>query len=243
LDLELNIIFKMKIALLGYGRMGKEIEKIALSRGHEIVIKKDITDKIDITKADVAIDFSIPNAAFDNISNCINNQIPVISGTTGWLNKYDDAVKLCEEKNGAFIYASNFSLGVNIFFELNKQLAKMMHALDDYSISIEEIHHLQKLDAPSGTAITLAEGIIENTAKQKWELADKTSEENIPITAKRIKDVPGTHTVAYESEVDSIEVKHTAHNRKGFALGAVVAAEWILGKKGVFTMKDVLNIN
>jgi len=223
--------------------MGKEIEKIALSRGHEIVIKKDITDKIDITKADVAIDFSIPNAAFDNISNCINNQIPVISGTTGWLNKYDDAVKLCEEKNGAFIYASNFSLGVNIFFELNKQLAKMMHALDDYSISIEEIHHLQKLDAPSGTAITLAEGIIENTAKQKWELADKTSEENIPITAKRIKDVPGTHTVAYESEVDSIEVKHTAHNRKGFALGAVVAAEWILGKKGVFTMKDVLNIN
>ena len=233
----------MKIALLGYGRMGKEIEKIALSRGHEIVIKKDITDKIDITKADVAIDFSIPNAAFDNISNCINNQIPVISGTTGWLNKYDDAVKLCEEKNGAFIYASNFSLGVNIFFELNKQLAKMMHALDDYSISIEEIHHLQKLDAPSGTAITLAEGIIENTAKQKWELADKTSEENIPITAKRIKDVPGTHTVAYESEVDSIEVKHTAHNRKGFALGAVVAAEWILGKKGVFTMKDVLNIN
>lgn len=223
--------------------MGKEIEKIALSRGHEIVIKKDITDKIDITKADVAIDFSIPNAAFDNISNCINHQIPVISGTTGWLDKYDDAVKLCEEKNGAFIYASNFSLGVNIFFELNKQLAKMMHALDDYSISIEEIHHLQKLDAPSGTAITLAEGIIENTAKQKWELADKTSEENIPITAKRIKDVPGTHTVAYESEVDSIEVKHTAHNRKGFALGAVVAAEWILGKKGVFTMKDVLNIN
>lgn len=223
--------------------MGKEIEKIALSRGHEIVIKKDITDKIDITKADVAIDFSIPNAAFDNISNCINHQIPVISGTTGWLDKYDDAVKLCEEKNGAFIYASNFSLGVNIFFELNKQLAKMMHALDDYSISIEEIHHLQKLDAPSGTAITLAEGIIENTAKQKWELANKTSEENIPITAKRIKDVPGTHTVAYESEVDSIEVKHTAHNRKGFALGAVVAAEWILGKKGVFTMKDVLNIN
>ncbi len=223
--------------------MGKEIEKIALSRGHEIVIKKDITDKIDITKADVAIDFSIPNAAFDNISNCINNQIPVISGTTGWLDKYDEAVKLCKEKNGAFIYASNFSLGVNIFFELNKQLAKMMYALDDYSISIEEIHHLQKLDAPSGTAITLAEGIIENTAKQKWELANKTSEENIPITAKRIKDVPGTHTVAYESEVDSIEVKHTAHNRKGFALGAVVAAEWILGKKGVFTMKDVLNIN
>ena len=232
----------MKIALLGYGRMGKEIEKIALSRGHEIVIRKDVDDEIDITRADVAIDFSVPHSAFNNIKNCIDNNVPVISGTTGWLEKYEEAVALCEEKNSAFIYASNYSLGVNIFFELNKQLAKMMRSLEDYNISMEEIHHTKKLDAPSGTAITLAEGIIENSTKENWELGDKTSKENIPIIAKRIPEVPGTHTVWYDSEVDSIEIKHTANNRKGFALGAVVAAEWILGKKGVFTMKDVLNI-
>ncbi|MCG1035566.1 4-hydroxy-tetrahydrodipicolinate reductase [Polaribacter sargassicola] len=232
----------MKIALLGYGRMGKEIEKIALSRGHEIVIKKDVDTEIDINLADVAIDFSVPTSAYDNITNCINNNVPVISGTTGWLDKYEDAVALCKEKDGAFIYASNFSLGVNIFFELNKQLAKMMSSLEDYNISMEEIHHTKKLDAPSGTAITLAEGIIENTTKNDWELGDKASEENIPIVAKRIPEVPGTHTVWYDSEVDSIEIKHTAHSRKGFALGAVVAAEWILDKKGVFSMKDVLNI-
>ena len=232
----------MKIALLGYGRMGKEIEKIALSRGHEIVIRKDVDDEIDITLADVAIDFSVPHSAFNNIKNCIDNNVPVISGTTGWLEKYEEAVALCEEKNSAFIYASNYSLGVNIFFELNKQLAKMMHSLEDYNISMEEIHHTKKLDAPSGTAITLAEGIIENSTKENWELGDKTSKENIPIIAKRIPEVPGTHTIWYDSEVDSIEIKHTANNRKGFALGAVVAAEWILGKKGVFTMNDVLNI-
>ncbi|MFK8059730.1 MAG: 4-hydroxy-tetrahydrodipicolinate reductase [Polaribacter sp.] len=233
----------MKIALLGYGRMGKEIEKIALSRGHEIVIRKDVDDVININLADVAIDFSVPSSAFNNITNCINNNVPVISGTTGWLDKYEDAVALCKEKNSAFMYASNYSLGVNIFFELNKQLAKMMSTLEDYNISMEEIHHTKKLDAPSGTAITLAEGIIENTAKENWVLGDKISEENIPIAAKRVVDVPGTHTVWYDSEVDTIEIKHTAHSRKGFALGAVVAAEWILGKKGVFTMKDVLNIS
>jgi len=232
----------MKIALLGYGRMGKEIEKIAISRGHEIVIRKDVDDTIDISLADVAIDFSIPDAAFKNISNCINNNVPVISGTTGWLDNYKDAVALCEEKKGAFIYASNYSVGVNIFFELNKQLAKMMATLEDYNISMEEIHHTKKLDAPSGTAITLAEGVIENSSKKDWELGAISSEENIPIVAKRIPDVPGTHTVWYNSEVDSIEIKHTAHNRKGFALGAVIAAEWILDKTGVFTMKDVLNI-
>ena len=232
----------MKIALLGYGRMGKEIEKIALSRGHEIVIKKNVDTVIDINIADVAIDFSVPTSAYNNITNCINNNVPVISGTTGWLDKYDDAVALCKKKNSAFIYASNFSLGVNIFFELNKQLAKMMSSLEDYNISMEEIHHTKKLDAPSGTAITLAEGIIENSSKNNWELDKKTSEENIPIVAKRIIDVPGTHSISYDSEVDSIEIKHTAHSRKGFALGAVVAAEWIIGKKGVFSMKDVLNI-
>nr|WP_298994027.1 4-hydroxy-tetrahydrodipicolinate reductase [uncultured Polaribacter sp.] len=233
----------MKIALLGYGRMGQEIEKIATSRGHEIVIKKDAGDSIDITKADVAIDFSIPTSAFENISNCLENNVPVISGTTGWLEKYAEAVNLCKEKKGAFIYASNFSVGVNIFFELNKQLAKMMSNLEDYTISMEEIHHTKKLDAPSGTAITLAEGIIENTSKENWKLGTEISETNIPIEAKRIPDVPGTHTVWYSSEVDTIEIKHTAHNRKGFALGAVIAAEWIIGKTGVFTMKDVLNIS
>ncbi|PQJ79037.1 4-hydroxy-tetrahydrodipicolinate reductase [Polaribacter porphyrae] len=234
----------MKIALLGYGRMGKEIEKIAISRGHEIVIRKDVNDNIDITIADVAIDFSVPISAFDNISNCLNNNVPVISGTTGWLDKYDDAVRLCNEKNGGFIYASNFSVGVNIFFELNKQLAKMMSTLEEYKISMEEIHHTKKLDAPSGTAITLAEGVIENTTKEKWELGEKSSsEKNIPIVAKRIPDIPGTHTVTYNSDVDTIEIKHTAHNRKGFALGAVIAAEWIIGKQGNFSMKDVLNIS
>jgi len=232
----------MKIALLGYGRMGKEIEKIALSRGHEIVIRKDVDDIIDITLADVAIDFSVPSSAFNNISNCLNNNVPVISGTTGWLEKYEDAIALCKEKNGAFIYASNYSLGVNIFFELNTQLAKMMKTIEGYNISMEEIHHTKKLDKPSGTAITLAEGIIENTSKNNWELGEVTSEENIAIISKRISKVPGTHTVWYNSEVDSIEIKHTAHNRKGFALGAVIAAEWISGKTGVFSMKDVLNI-
>ena len=232
----------MKIALLGYGRMGKEIEQIAISRGHEIVIKKDVGAVIDITLADVAIDFSVPDSAFNNISNCIQNNVPVISGTTGWLDKYEEAVALCNEKKGAFIYASNFSLGVNIFFELNKQLAKMMRNLEDYNISIEEIHHTKKLDAPSGTAITLAEGIIENSSKENWVLGTNTSEENIAIAAQRIPEVPGTHTVLYASEIDSIDIKHTAHSRQGFALGAVVAAEWILGKTGVFSMKDVLNI-
>ncbi|MDG1041130.1 MAG: 4-hydroxy-tetrahydrodipicolinate reductase [Polaribacter sp.] len=232
----------MKIALLGYGRMGKEIEKIALQRGHTIVIKSKADSTYNILEADVAIDFSVPNSAVNNISNCIENQIPVISGTTGWLENYDKMVDLCNEKNGAFIYASNFSLGVNIFFELNNQLAKMMNTLSDYNITIEEIHHTQKLDAPSGTAITLAEGIIENSSKLNWKLNGKASEEIIPIASKRIGDVPGTHRINYDSEIDSIAIKHTANNRKGFALGAVVAAEWILNKKGVFTMKDVLNI-
>ncbi|MGG8497791.1 4-hydroxy-tetrahydrodipicolinate reductase [Tenacibaculum sp. TC6] len=232
----------MKIALLGYGRMGKEIEKIALQRGHEIVIKYSGKEKYDITTADVAIDFSLPNVAYDNITNCIYNNVPVVSGTTGWLDKYEKVVELCNQKNGGFIYASNFSLGVNIFFELNKQLAKMMSTLEQYNVSIEEIHHTQKLDAPSGTAITLAEGIIENSSKNSWSLDGTTDQNNIPITAVRTPEVPGTHTITYQSFVDTIDIKHTAHNRQGFALGAVVAAEWLVDKKGVFTMKDVLNL-
>ena len=233
----------MKIALLGYGKMGKTIEQIALKRGHDIVLKidKDDTD-YDITKADVAIDFSIPSVAFNNISKCINNRVPVISGTTGWLENYDNAVALCKEKKGAFIYASNYSLGVNIFFELNKTLAKMMSALRQYNVSMEEIHHTQKLDAPSGTAISLANDIIlEHDGYNNWKL-NENGTSTIPITAKRIENVPGTHTVNYESDVDTITIEHVAHNRQGFALGAVVAAEWIVGKTGVFTMKDVLNI-
>ena len=234
----------MKIALLGYGRMGKEIEKIALQRGHEIVLKIAEKQEYDITLADVAIDFSIPDAAFDNITNCFKNSVPVISGTTGWLDRYDEAIDICNQENGGFIYASNFSLGVNIFFELNKQLSKMMSAWEDYQISAEEIHHTKKLDAPSGTAITLVEGIIENTSKTGWQLTseEKLKENTIPIEAKRIPDVPGTHSIHYTSDIDTIEIKHTAHNRKGFALGAVIAAEWIVGKTGVYSMKDVLNI-
>ena len=232
----------MKIALLGYGRMGKEIEQIALKRGHEIVIKTSDQEGYDIQLADIAIDFSIPTAAVANISNCIHHQIPVISGTTGWLEQYDAIVELCKQKKGAFIYASNFSLGVNIFFELNKQLAKMMNTLEDYSLDIEEIHHTQKLDEPSGTAISLAEGIIAHSNKKSWKLDGEADDEIIPIIAKRIPDVPGTHSIKYASKVDSIEIKHTAHSRQGFALGALVAAEWLVGKTGIYTIKDVLNL-
>ncbi|MBA6156647.1 4-hydroxy-tetrahydrodipicolinate reductase [Tenacibaculum sp. S7007] len=232
----------MKIALLGYGRMGKEIEKIALQRGHEIIIKTSGKEEYDINNADIAIDFSIPDSAYKNISNCINNNVPIISGTTGWLDKYNDIVELCHKEKGAFIYASNFSLGVNVFFELNNQLAKMMNTLHQYDVSIEEIHHTKKLDTPSGTAITLAEGIIENTNKNNWELGSKTNTDSIAISAIRTPDVPGTHTVTYASEVDTIDIKHTAHNRQGFALGAVIAAEWLVNKTGVYTMRDVLNL-
>ena len=234
----------MKIALLGYGKMGKTIEQIALQRGHEIVLKIDEnSSNYDITLADVAIDFSIPTAAFKNISNCLNNNVPVISGTTGWLDQFSEASELCKQKKGAFIYASNFSLGVNIFFELNTYLAKMMCNLKQYSISIEEIHHTKKLDAPSGTAISLAEGIIKNSDKESWALNVTNKETEIPIMAKRIDEVPGTHTVEYKSAVDTLEIKHTAHSRDGFALGAVIAAEWLVGKTGIFTMKDVLGLN
>jgi len=233
----------MKIALLGYGKMGKTIEQIAISRGHDIILKIDKNDNnYDISKADIAIDFSIPSVAYTNITNCIHNNVPVISGTTGWLEDYDKVVNLCKEKKGAFIYASNFSLGVNIFFELNKTLARMMSQLKQYKVSMEEIHHTQKLDAPSGTAISLANGIInEHSNYNQWEL-NGNDEHDIAISAKRIKDVPGTHTVKYQSEVDSITIEHVAHNRQGFALGAVIAAEWLVGKTGVFTMNDVLNI-
>ena len=235
----------MKIALFGYGKMGKEIEQIALQRGHEIVLKIKGTEEYDISKVDIAIDFSVPNAALSNIASCFRNNVPVISGTTGWLDDFDKAIDVCKENNGSFIYASNFSIGVNIFFELNKQLAKMMNSQKEYSINVEEIHHTKKLDTPSGTAITLAEGIINNTSKRDWQLKKRQTQinaETILIEAKRILDVPGTHIISYESQIDSIEIKHTAHNRKGFALGAIIAAEWLNNKIGIYTMKDVLNI-
>lgn len=233
----------MKIALLGYGKMGKAIEEIAEDREHEIVLKTTSNSKnYDISVVDIAIDFSAPSVAFSNIKNCIDNGVPIVSGTTGWLKQYQEIVDLCTQQNGSFISASNFSLGVNIFFELNQQLAKMMAKISHYDTSIEEIHHTQKLDAPSGTAITLAEGIIKHTDKKDWTIGVTNSNKEIPITAKRIPEVPGTHKIAYTSTVDTIELKHTAHNRHGFALGAVIAAEWLIDKKGVFTMKDVLNI-
>ena len=231
----------MKIALLGYGKMGKVIERIALERGHEIVLKKDEFNTYDgLSTADVAIDFSVPTAAVENISNCFHTNVPVVSGTTGWLEHYDEIIALCHEKKGGFISSSNFSLGVNLFFELNDYLAKIMAPYSSYAVDMEEIHHTQKLDAPSGTAISLAKGVIENSHYTNWTM-DKAAENEIHIEALRIADVPGTHTVSYNSEVDSIEIKHTAHNREGFALGAVIAAEWLAGKQGVFTMKDVLN--
>ena len=231
----------MKIALLGYGKMGQTIERIALERGHEIVLKKDEFNTYEgLSNADVAIDFSIPAVAVANISNCFRANVPVISGTTGWLELYDEMAALCKEKNGAFISSSNFSLGVNLFFELNEYLAKMMSKFDSYKVEMEEIHHTQKLDAPSGTAISLAKGVIENSDYTNWTL-EKAKENQIHIEAVRTENVPGTHTVTYNSAVDTIEIKHTAHNRDGFALGAIIAAEWIVGKHGIFTMKDVLN--
>ncbi len=232
----------MNIALFGYGKMGKMIAQLAAQRGHHIVAKIDEhTSTIDFKNIDVAIDFSTPDSAFTNITSCFKEHIPIVSGTTGWLAKYDEAVQLCEEKKGGFIYASNFSLGVNVFFELNSYLAKMMKNLSAYSVALEEIHHTQKLDAPSGTAITLAEGIIANSTLDGWVLGE-TEANKVPITSKRIGEVPGTHTIAYTSDVDTIAITHEAHNREGFALGALVAAEWLVGKKGVYTMKDVLNM-
>lgn len=222
--------------------MGKAIEKIALNRGHEIVLKIDIKDTdYDIAVADIAIDFSNPEGAYQNLCNCVENNVPVVSGTTGWLEKYDEFISYCESNQGSFIYASNFSIGVNLFFNLNEYLAKMMENIKGYDVAMEEIHHVHKLDAPSGTAITLAEQIIQHGNKDQWTL-ENAADNDLHIEVKREGEVPGTHLVQYKSEVDAIEIKHTAFNREGFALGAVIAAEWLVNKKGVFNMKDVLNI-
>ncbi len=234
----------MKVAIIGYGQMGKTIEQILLNRDHEVVARfgsSGIDEQI-LAKADVAIEFSRPEAAFENIAACFRQKVPVVSGTTGWLAKYDEAVKLCSEHDGAMLYASNFSLGVNIFFEINKYVARIMDSYNQYDVNMTEIHHTRKQDAPSGTAITLAEQIIENIQrKEGWTLKEQHDPQQIAIEAIREGNVPGTHSINYHSEIDSIEIKHTAHGRKGFAFGAVIAAEYLAGKKGIYSMKDVLN--
>jgi len=238
----------MKIALIGYGKMGKEIEKIALDRGHKIVLKIDITNPEDLNienlkKADVAIEFTIPASATANYKLCFEAGIPVVSGTTGWLEKQAEVHQLCKDLNGTFFYSSNYSLGVNIFFALNKKLAELMANHSEYSVEMKEIHHTQKLDAPSGTAITLAEGIIENMpAKKSWVNHTTSVSDEIGIISEREGLVPGTHIINYDSEVDYIEITHCAKNRKGLAFGAVLAAEYSFGKKGILTMNDLLNL-
>ena len=222
--------------------MGKIIDEISQNRGHEIVARlRETPTAENLNNADVAIEFSNPEVAFENIKTCLENKIPVICGTTGWLDKKPEIEKIALENNTPFLYGSNFSLGVNLFFALNENLAKMMNKFNEYNCQLEEIHHIHKLDAPSGTAISLAEGIIQNSNFEAWKL-EETKEKELGIFAIRENEVPGTHSVFYRSEVDEIEIKHTAYNRNGFALGAVIALEWIVDKKGIFTMKDVLGL-
>ena len=238
----------MKIALIGYGKMGQAIDAIAVERGHEIVLKIGIENLEDFTEdaiktADVAIEFTGPESAFKNISFCIDKKIPVVSGSTGWLHQYDNVARLAEENKTGLLYASNFSLGVNIFFEINKMLARLIAPYTDYNISITEIHHTAKPDAPSGTAITLAEQILkENATKTKWVNHPSEVPEELSIESLRIDPAPGTHTITCQSATDTIRIEHEAHSRQGFALGAVLAAEFLAGKQGVYSMQDVLGL-
>jgi len=233
----------MKIALLGYGKMGKVIEEIALKRGHSVVFKtNEASMEKDVSRADVAIDFSTPETIVDNIKKCFAVNVPVVVGTTGWYERFSEVCRLCELSGHSLFHATNFSIGVNIFFEVNKTLAKLMNTQPDYEIEMTEIHHTQKLDSPSGTAITLADGIIENVDRKSSWSENKPGEESILIHAKRERDVPGMHIVNYENEIDKIEIKHEAKGRIGFATGAVLAAEWLLDKPGVYTMKDLLKL-
>ncbi len=246
----------MKIVLLGYGKMGQLIERFAMKRGHEVVLIVDERNRDSITsenleEADMAIDFSTPNAALENISLCFESNLPLVVGTTGWYEHLDEVKDTCLEADQALLYGSNFSIGVNIFFHINKMLAKAINPYKQYDVQVEEIHHIHKLDAPSGTAITIAEGILENSDEKKsWvNSVEGSGEEVIPkpnellIESLRIEEVPGTHTVLYSSEVDQIEFKHTAHSREGFALGAVIAAEWLFGKKGFYQVTEMFDFN
>lgn len=234
----------MRIALVGYGKMGRMIEETAVQRGHTVVLKIDKdnqSDFRDIKAAEVAIEFTAPNSAYQNVITCIDSGIPVVSGSTGWNQDLEKAKQYCVEKNGAFLHASNFSIGVNIFFEINNRLAQLMAAQPEYDVRLKEIHHTQKLDKPSGTAVTLAEGILQHNPRKKgWTIEAASNPAQLHIACERIDPAPGTHSVTYTSAVDDIEIVHTAHNRKGFALGAVLAAEFLQGKQGIFTMKDVL---
>ena len=237
----------MRIALIGYGKMGKAIEQIALQRGHEITLKVNDENLGDFNQeklaaADVAIEFTGPHSAFDNISQLLQWQVPVVSGSTGWTDQIATINETCASNNGSFLYASNFSVGVNLFFELNKKLAALMSTHPEYDVEMEEIHHTHKKDAPSGTAITLAEQVLKNnSAKKKWVNQPGATDE-LSIISKRIDPAPGTHVVRYTSSIDDIEITHTAHNREGFATGAVLAAEFIAGRKGIFTMQEVLGL-
>ena len=239
---------KLKIALIGYGKMGKAIEAVAIERGHKVVLKIDISTMETFTaenlqQCDVAIEFTSPHSAVKNISSCLQAGIPVISGSTGWLSQWNEIKELCNSSNGALVYASNFSVGVNIFFEVNKKLAQLMNPHHDYAVSMMEIHHTEKKDAPSGTAITLAEQVFENLdRKTNWVTEPSTDPGALIITSERKDPAPGTHKVLYSSAIDDIEIIHTAHNRQGFATGAVLAAEFIQNKKGIFSMKDVLGL-
>jgi 4-hydroxy-tetrahydrodipicolinate reductase len=238
----------MKIALIGYGKMGRAIEEIAIKKGHEIVLKINIDNIEEMTpenlqSAEVAIEFTGPESAVENLQKCFEARVPVVCGSTGWMNKWEDIKKFCNEKNGSLLYASNFSIGVNLFFELNSHLASLMKEYGEYDVIMEEIHHTQKKDAPSGTAITLAEQILKNsTIKTNWVNEQSNSEKDLVIISERADPAPGTHKVKYTSAIDDIEIIHTAHNRIGFAGGAVKAAEFIIGKKGIFNMKDVLGL-
>jgi 4-hydroxy-tetrahydrodipicolinate reductase len=233
----------MKIALLGYGKMGHAIEQVAEERGHTVVTRVGRNDSMeDITKADVVIEFTSPESAVNNLKFLIAQGIPTICGTTGWNDKLAEITALVKAKNGALVHASNFSLGVNIFFELNEKLADIMAGFQEYHVQMTEIHHLEKKDAPSGTAITLAQGLINNSNKIAWHLGQDSTDSSIAIEALRENDVKGTHIISYKSGTDTLEIKHAAHNREGFAIGAIIAAEWIIGKKGVFTMKNVLGL-
>ena len=238
----------MKLALIGYGKMGQAIEEIALQRGHEIVLKIDVDNineftKENLAKADAAIEFTGPHSAYENVKKLMQTGTATVCGSTGWLEKLDEIQQLCKQTNGAFVYASNYSVGVNIFFEVNKRLAALMAKHDDYEIQVTEIHHTQKKDAPSGTAITLAEQILENISrKTKWVNHISDNIDELEVISERIDPAPGTHKIKYTSAIDDIEIIHTAHTRKGFALGAVLAAEFLAGKKGIYGMKEVLGL-